>query len=131
MKTPSALPELPVGSVTAPQFDDDWVAYAVWMLTHHGAIYREFRRMVDERLERFPGETVSARMALETLRWNTGLQATGDHYKINTNILPLLSRLYISERPYAADNFRLRRSTYDTWQDYPEIVEAFNHARKQ
>jgi hypothetical protein len=130
MQTPSKLPSLPVGSVTAPQFEDDWVAYAVWMLDHHPAIYIEFRKLIDRRLKRFPDETVSSRMALEVLRWETSLRASGDAFKINNNILPLLSRLYISERPHTAANFRLRRSTYDTWQNYPEIVEAFNRAKR-
>lgn len=119
-----------VGSVTAPRFEDDWTQYAVWMLKNHPHIYREFRRLVDERRERYPDAIIGSRMALEVLRWNVGASASGDVFKINNNILPLLSRLYLFERPQATANLPIRKSTYDTWRDYPEIVEAFEHARR-
>ncbi|MEM7734420.1 MAG: hypothetical protein AAF267_01400 [Deinococcota bacterium] len=127
----SKLPEVPLGSVTAPRFEDDWTKYSVWVLDNHGAIYREFRRLIDEWLEHNPTEIVSSRMALEVLRWNTSLRASGDAFKINNNILPLLSRLYIHERPHKAVNFKLRKSVYDRWQDYPQIKRAFEVTRKQ
>lgn len=119
-----------VGSVTAPRFEHDWTKYAAWVLRSHPEIYREYRRLLDERLRYYPNEIVGSRMVFEVLRWNTSASADGDVFKLNNNIMPLLSRLYLFERPQYANNFKLRKSCYDTWQDYPEIVEAFNHARR-
>jgi hypothetical protein len=118
------------GSLVAPRFEQDWTKYAAWMLQTYPQIYREYRRLLDERLRHHPKEVVGSRMVFEVLRWNTSANAPGDIFKLNNNIMPLLSRLYIFERPQYAENFKLRKSCYDTWQDYPEIVEAFNDARR-
>lgn len=115
------------GSVTAPVHDP--IEYAVWLLTEHPEIYREFRKLCDEYLRNHPDAAISARMVCQVIRWNTGMRAKGDVFKINNNATPLLARLYVYERPQYAHNIRSRRSVYDRWQDQAEIVDAFNFAR--
>jgi len=117
------------GSITAPRAGDDPVGYAVWLLTEHPEIYRQFRSLCDQYLAVRPDAVISARMVCQVIRWNTAIKATGDVFKINNNATPLLSRLYVLERPSKKFAFRTRKSVYDDVENMPTVMEAWQNAR--
>ena len=103
---------MPIDAPTnAPRFEDAPLLWAVWHLEKHPEIYRKFRELADKYLQNRPGGVLSADMILHVIRYNTGLSATGDVYKLNNNLTPLFARLYQLERPSAP--VKTRRSWLD------------------
>lgn len=123
---------LSFGSVTAPRFEDDPVAWAVWFLTENGQVYKAFRRLCDERLAVNPEARIGSKQVVEVLRWFTPIRSSGDVAKINNNATSLLARLYILERPHHKDAFTTRKSIWDSLgkEDNERILLAFESLRE-
>lgn len=97
---------------TAPDFAATPLAWALWHLTHHPELYREFRVAADRLVRANPTARISARMIVEHVRYNTLASAAhGDTYKANNNLTSLYARLYLLERPHA------RMETRGAWLD--------------
>ena len=119
------------GSVTAPKFEDSPAAYAVWVLERHADVYREFRRLCDERLRENPSGHIGSKQIVEVMRWFSGSRMDGDLAKINNNVTSLFARLYVLERPEHEDAFATRRSVWDslTPEENERLLLAFERIR--
>lgn len=103
-----------VGSVTAPDFSVDPVAWCVWLLTENPDLYRAYRDAADELFRRNPNaKRVSSDMILHHVRFETLAAGHGDAFKANNNCSPLFARIYRFERPQHKDAFELRDSFLD------------------
>ena len=100
-------------TVTAPDFTTDPYAWALHWIRTSGQVYKEFERLVDERLAQRPTDRISADMVLHVIRWNTDVRSTDDTVAVNNSASSLCARLYIARRPHAKANFELRRSWVD------------------
>lgn len=107
------LPALPVGSVTAPSFEADPLAWAIHWLTTNRGIYMEFERLVTERIAAQPDARISADAVLHVVRWNTGLREDGSTWKVNNSASSLCARVLIGRNPDAKRHFELRHSWLD------------------
>ena len=116
-------------SDTAPPFETAPLLWAVWHLERHPDIYRKFRQLADDYLARRPNGVLSADMILHVIRYNTGLSASGDPYKLNNNLTPLFARLYQLERPNVP--VKTRRSWLDdlSESDSARLQTAFGPLR--
>ena len=98
-------------TVTAPDFSVDPLGYYVWHLQKHGEMYQAFRQHADLYRQRNPTRLISADMICHVLRYQTGLGADDDEFRVNNNLTPLYARLYKLERPDA--RMGLRKSSLD------------------
>ncbi len=89
-------------TVTAPDFGTDPLAYYHWHLSTHPEMYVAFRRQADLYRAVDPARSFSADMICHALRFERGMNAAGDHYRVNNNVTALYARLYRHERPGAA-----------------------------
>ena len=55
----------------------------------------------------------SAEFVFNILRWETGISAKHDPYKINNNYKAFYSRMFMNEYPEYANFFRVRKSKFD------------------
>lgn len=104
---------LTLDRITAPSWDNDPVGWLCWLLETHPEIYREFRRLADDRLEVRPGDVLSSDQLLHVIRHNTALRAQGDTFKINDHASAPFARLYMIEYPEREGCFRTRNSFFD------------------
>lgn len=104
---------VPAPTVTAPDWQDNPYEWCMWYLTENQRVYREFRRVLDQRFARYPEAKMSADAALHVVRFNTHVNARGDMFQINNNASALFARLYTFERPQYKGNFELRKSWLD------------------
>ena len=105
--------QAPAPTVTAPDFTSDHYAWGDWWIETNGHIFREFERLVTDRLQQRPDARISADMVLHVIRWNTDIRGEGEPVSINNNASSLCARLYIALYPAAARNFEIRRSWID------------------
>jgi hypothetical protein len=116
---------------STPEYADDPVGWAVAMLEKNGQVYRAFRRLCDERLAANPAARIGSKQVIEVLRWFTNERMAGQHAKINNNVAPLFTRLYLIERPQHKDAFSTRRSVWDSLSAAEEerLLLAFEKVR--
>lgn len=128
-----SLPALPVGSVEAPDWDQDPVAWACWYLSTNGHLYRAFRRLADAGLAAAPHARLSADQLLHVIRWQARLRARGDLVAINDHASALFARLYLEEHPERERVFVRRRSLFDdlTDEQWARLMIAFEPLRRR
>lgn len=115
--------ELNFGSVTAPRFADDPLAYARWNLEKHPEMYREFRRTADGYRAVNPARRVGSDMIAHVVRYYSGAHADDDQFKVNDHLVALFARLYKRQRQDA--NMPTRVSVLDglTDEEWQELLE--------
>lgn len=132
--TPTEQPTLvfPTSTVTAPVWENDPVAWSIWLLTENGQLYQTFRKIADEGLRQNPQMTLSADRILHVIRWDTDLRGEGDIFKVNDHCSALFARLYVLERPQHEGKFRNRKSFLDMLSEDEEerLLLAFEPLRE-
>jgi len=56
---------------------------------------------------------IGAKMIIERIRWESLIEANNDKFKINNNMAPFYSRLFMKQYPMYKDIFRLREAMAD------------------
>lgn len=75
-------------------------------------IYNMFRHYALEAIKK-GHKRLSAEFIICILRWETGARAYNDSYKINNNVKPFYSRMFLREFPNYKSFFEIRKSKAD------------------
>jgi hypothetical protein len=75
-------------------------------------IYQAFKRIANEAIGK-GHKNLSAEFIFNVIRWQTGVEANGDEFKVNNNYKAFYSRLFMEEYPEYNDFFRTRKSNAD------------------
>lgn len=108
--------------LTVPAYSDripDRIANFRHVLEHNPHLYRKFRELADEYQRRNPGQPFSSELIVSVMRFRSSVRVDGDQFAINANLKPLLSRLYLIERPNAPIEKRnswLDHLSHSEWQ---------------
>lgn len=75
---------------------------------------------------RVSGHRFSAELIVAVMRWQSSARAEGDLYAINSNAKPLLSRLYLLERPTAPLERRNSWLDHLAPSEWQQILDAWH-----
>jgi len=95
-------------------------------LQHHREnihLYKAFRKMALEKCTQ--RKYYSAKAIIELIRWETK-EASNGEFKINNNLAPLYTRIFVKEFPEYEEHFKVRKSIFDDKDINKAQLNLFN-----